>query len=104
MPVYEYACDSCGKQTEAMQRISDAPLKKCPNCGKMALRRLISLSSFQLKGSGWYATDYGKNGGGGNGGKNGTAKKGDDKAADKPSETAKTETKAEPTPAKSSDD
>lgn len=60
MPIYEYECSKCGKTTEAMQRFSDAPLTKC-NCGGR-LRKLISMSTFHLKGSGWYTTDYaGKN-------------------------------------------
>ena len=58
MPFYEYECSSCGKQTEVLQKISDAPLKKCPNCGKSALKRLISAPVFRLKGSGWYETDF----------------------------------------------
>jgi putative FmdB family regulatory protein len=57
VPVYEYQCTSCGRKVEVMQRITDEPLKKCPYC-KGQLRRLISLTSFQLKGNGWYATDY----------------------------------------------
>ena len=58
MPFYEYECSSCGKQTEVLRKISDAPLKKCPNCGKSALKRLISAPVFRLKGSGWYETDF----------------------------------------------
>src|SRR4051812_4152368 len=58
MPFYEYECGSCGQQTEALQKISDAPLKKCPHCGKSALKRLISAPVFRLKGSGWYETDF----------------------------------------------
>jgi putative FmdB family regulatory protein len=58
MPFYEYECSSCGQQTEALQKISDAPLKKCPHCGKSTLRRLISAPVFRLKGSGWYETDF----------------------------------------------
>ena len=104
MPVYEYACDACGKPTEVSQRIKDAPLKKCPHCGKPALRRLISLSSFQLKGSGWYATDYGRAGGGGNG----SAKKADEssgeKADKKADEKPKSEAKSEPASSSKSDD
>jgi len=58
MPFYEYECSSCGQQTEALQKISDAALKKCPHCGKSTLRRLISAPVFRLKGSGWYETDF----------------------------------------------
>lgn len=61
MPIYEYECSKCGKTTEAMQRFSDPPLKEC-ECCHGALRKLISMSTFHLKGSGWYVTDYaGKN-------------------------------------------
>jgi putative FmdB family regulatory protein len=61
LPIYEYQCTNCGRTVEEMQRITDEPLQKCPSC-KGKLRRLISLSSFQLKGTGWYATDYKNNG------------------------------------------
>jgi putative FmdB family regulatory protein len=57
MPIYEYACPKCG-EFETTQRITDPPLKKCPTC-KSKVQKLISSTSFQLKGSGWYATDYG---------------------------------------------
>ena len=61
MPIYEYECSKCGKTSEVMQRFSDPPLKECAHChGK--LRKLVSMSTFHLKGSGWYTTDYaGKN-------------------------------------------
>ena len=58
MPFYEYECDACGHQLEALQKISEAPLRKCPHCGKSKLRRLISPPVFRLKGSGWYETDF----------------------------------------------
>lgn len=58
MPIYEYRCDRCGKEFEAWQRFSDAPIEKCESCGGHA-SKLISQSSFILKGSGWYVTDYG---------------------------------------------
>lgn len=57
MPIYEYQCQKCGKTTEVMQKFSDDPLAKCPSCAG-ELHRLISNCSFQLKGSGWYVTDY----------------------------------------------
>ena len=61
MPIYEYECSKCGKTSEAMQRFSDAPLTECSHCHGQ-LRKLISMSTFHLKGSGWYTTDYaGKN-------------------------------------------
>jgi putative FmdB family regulatory protein len=58
MPFYEYQCKSCGHDLEAMQKISDRPLKKCPNCGKSQLQRLMSAPVFRLKGAGWYETDF----------------------------------------------
>ncbi len=61
MPIYEYACDTCGT-FEVTQRITDKPLRRCPRC-KGKVRKLISNTSFQLKGSGWYVSDYaGKDG------------------------------------------
>src|SRR5271170_400887 len=58
MPFYEYQCDNCGHTMEAMQKISDSPLKKCPHCGKPQLQRLMSAPVFRLKGGGWYETDF----------------------------------------------
>ena len=58
MPVYEYACDKCGHEFEAEQRITEPPLKTCPRCRTRKLKRLISQTSFVLKGSGWYADLY----------------------------------------------
>ena len=58
MPFYEYQCNSCGHTLEAMQKLSDAPLKKCPYCGKAQLTRLMSAPVFRLKGGGWYETDF----------------------------------------------
>ena len=61
MPIYEYECSSCEEVTEALQKFSDTPLKKCPHCGGK-LHKIMSLNAFQLKGDGWYVTDYkGKN-------------------------------------------
>ena len=57
MPIYEYECTKCGKVEEALQKFSDRPLSKCSHCSGR-LSRLISQSSFHLKGSGWYVTDY----------------------------------------------
>ena len=58
MPFYEYQCRNCGHELEAMQKVSDVPLKKCPHCGKSQLERLISAPVFRLKGGGWYETDF----------------------------------------------
>jgi len=61
MPIYEYRCATCGFEKEYLQKLSDAPLKDCPECGQPTFSKLISAAGFQLKGSGWYATDF-KNG------------------------------------------
>ncbi len=58
MPIYEYQCDACGAQHEALQKISDPVLTDCPACGKAALRKKVSAAAFRLKGSGWYETDF----------------------------------------------
>jgi putative FmdB family regulatory protein len=58
MPFYEYQCKSCGHTLEAMQKITDGPLKKCPHCGKAQLQKLMSAPVFRLKGGGWYETDF----------------------------------------------
>ncbi len=61
MPIYEYSCTKCGQTVEVMQKISDSPLTECPKCGG-ELTKMISSTSFILKGTGWYATDYAKKG------------------------------------------
>lgn len=58
MPIYEYQCERCGHQLEAFQKISASPLVDCPECRQATLRKLISPSSFRLKGTGWYVTDF----------------------------------------------
>ena len=58
MPFYEYQCKNCGHTLEAMQKVNDSPLKKCPHCGKSQLTRLMSAPVFRLKGGGWYETDF----------------------------------------------
>ena len=63
MPLYEYECQSCGRRTELIQRLADAPLAECPECGG-SVRRLLSAPAVQFKGTGWYVTDYaGRKGG-----------------------------------------
>jgi putative FmdB family regulatory protein len=62
MPIYEYACEGCGHRFEKFQSITAAPVDTCPACHQEHVRRLISASSFQLKGGGWYVTDYGRAG------------------------------------------
>src|SRR5580698_7950296 len=58
MPFYEYECANCKFYAEVMQKISDAPLKKCPSCKKSTMKKLISAPVFRLKGGGWYETDF----------------------------------------------
>jgi putative FmdB family regulatory protein len=58
MPIYGYRCQSCGHELEAMQKFNEAVLTKCPSCAKPTLKKLVSAAGFQLKGSGWYATDF----------------------------------------------
>ncbi|MDD5300816.1 MAG: zinc ribbon domain-containing protein [Gallionella sp.] len=61
MPIYAYACSDCGLQKDVMQKMSDAPLTTCPECGKDTFTKQLTAAGFQLKGSGYYATDF-KNG------------------------------------------
>ena len=86
MPIYEYRCNDCGHELEAIQRISADPLEACPSCGENGLTRLISQSSFVLKGGGWYVTDYKKSSDGGETKSSG----GGEAASDKASEPAET--------------
>ncbi len=58
MPIYEYQCAACGYRKEAIQKISDEPLKDCPECDKPELKKLVSAAAFRLKGGGWYETDF----------------------------------------------
>jgi putative FmdB family regulatory protein len=75
MPIYEYQCQACGELTEALQKLSDAPLTRCPACGAEALRKKVSAAAFRLKGGGWYETDFKT------GGKKNLAGEGDGKPA-----------------------
>ena len=58
MPIYAYRCDACGFAKDVLQKMSDAPLSVCPECGKDAFRKQVTAAGFQLKGSGWYVTDF----------------------------------------------
>ncbi|MGI9334235.1 MAG: FmdB family zinc ribbon protein [Gammaproteobacteria bacterium] len=58
MPIYEYECGACRERTEFIQKFSESPKRKCPECGKLRLKRLISAAAFHLKGDGWYVTDF----------------------------------------------
>jgi putative FmdB family regulatory protein len=86
MPIYEYRCSKCGFQDEYLQKVSEPPLKVCPSCGKAKFEKLLSAPGFQLKGSGWYATDF-------KGGAKSAPAKGDAKS--EPKGEAKAESKAE---------
>jgi putative FmdB family regulatory protein len=97
MPIYEYMCAKCG-EFETSQRITDEPLKRCPTC-RSKVKKLISNTSFQLKGSGWYITDYGrKDGGAGkDGGVNKDGEKGKSDSSAK-SESTSSDTTSDTTP------
>ena len=85
MPIYEYRCALCGHHDEHLQKVSDAPLTVCPACGKAKYQKQLSAAGFQLKGTGWYATDF-----------KGGAKKPADKKTETKSDTksdSKTESK-----------
>ena len=90
MPIYEYACQRCDHRLDALQKISDDPLKECPECGEASLKKLLSAPRFRLKGDGWYETDFKKdnqrNLAKGDGDKSGD--KGGQKNDDKPAKTA----------------
>ena len=88
MPIYEYRCEACGHQEEFLQRVSEPPLTECPVCHKPTFQKLLSAAGFQLKGSGWYATDF----------KSKPSKPSEKKAEEKPE--AKTDTKPETKPEK----
>jgi putative FmdB family regulatory protein len=99
MPFYEYQCGSCGHHVEALQKVSDAPLKKCPDCGKSQLKRLISAPVFRLKGGGWYETDF-KSDKENKRNLAGRDEPGESKADSSSSDSKSTETKADAKPAK----
>ncbi len=58
MPIYAYRCDACGFAKDVLQKVSDAQLTECPSCGKSAFKKQLTAAGFQLKGSGWYVTDF----------------------------------------------
>ena len=90
MPIYEYRCAVCSHQDEHLQKVSDAPLTVCPACGKSEYRKQLSAAGFQLKGTGWYATDF-------KGGSKKTADSKKDAKTDTKTET-KTDTKTDAKP------
>lgn len=86
MPIYAYKCESCGHAKDMLQKISDAPLRDCPACGQSTFAKQLTAAGFQLKGSGWYVTDF-------RGGSNttaGAANAAADKADAKPADAAAT--------------
>ena len=91
MPIYEYRCEACGHQEEFLQRVSEPPLTECPVCRKPTFHKLLSAAGFQLKGSGWYATDF----------KNKSSKPADKKSEDK--SESKTDAKPDAKPEKKSE-
>ena len=62
MPIYAYRCETCGFAKDVLQKVSDAPLTDCPSCGKSSFKKQLTAAGFQLKGTGWYATDFRNNG------------------------------------------
>lgn len=66
MPIYAYRCETCGFSKDALQKVSDAPLTDCPSCGKSSFKKQLTAAGFQLKGTGWYVTDFRNGSGGGN--------------------------------------
>lgn len=69
MPIYAYKCSDCGHEKEVLQKISDAPLTDCPDCGRPSMAKMVTAAGFQLKGSGWYVTDFRNKDAGGKAGK-----------------------------------
>lgn len=95
MPIYGYRCSSCGLQKDVMQKISDAPLTDCPSCGASTFSKQLSAAGFQLKGSGWYVTDF-KGGSGGSAGTTTTTTKADTTASSSASSDSGTSTPSTP--------
>src|SRR3989304_2715190 len=96
MPIYAYRCSACGHQKDHLQRLADAPLTKCPACGKKKYEKQLTAAGFQLKGSGWYATDF-KGARKGDGGRAGPKPKAKTEAKTETKTEAKTETKTKAT-------
>ena len=93
MPIYAYRCESCGFEKDVLQKMSDAPLTQCPQCEKDTFRKQVTAAGFQLKGSGWYVTDFRGGSGGANGANASSNGAGAAKSDAKPD--AKAETKSE---------
>lgn len=95
MPIYEYQCTACAHLFETLQKITDGPLRECPQCHQQTLNKLVSAAGFQLKGTGWYATDYSK--------KSKSESSTTDSSTEKTEKKAVSETKPAETKTKSSD-
>ena len=98
MPLYEYKCQSCGKTSEVLQRLDEAPLTACPLCGG-EVKKLISSPAVQFKGSGWYVTDYGGKKGAGSSGSESKSDSKSEPKAEKAEKAEKGESKADSKPA-----
>ena len=83
MPIYEYRCSTCGYQNDFLQKMSEPPLTDCPECGKSTLAKQVTAAGFQLKGTGWYATDFKNNGTGKSGSRKVENKSSTESGADK---------------------
>jgi putative FmdB family regulatory protein len=101
MPLYDYACRSCGKTTEILQRFDDPPVQICPHCGG-ELKKLLSAPAFQFKGSGWYVTDYARKSGGGGKSAGSSADSGAGESKSEPKGESKSEAKGSESSASSS--
>lgn len=93
MPIYEYQCNECDHQFEAMRKVSDGPPDACPSCGKNALQKLVSRVGFRLKGTGWYETDFKTKAADKKAADSGDSSKGDKKEPAKKTEASTTESK-----------
>ncbi|MCM3564001.1 FmdB family zinc ribbon protein [Hydrogenophaga intermedia] len=89
MPIYAYKCESCGHAKDVLQKMADAPLTACPACGADAFRKQVTAAGFQLKGSGWYVTDFRGGNTGGAAAPSGDAKPADSKPAESPAADSK---------------
>jgi putative FmdB family regulatory protein len=103
MPIYAYKCDSCGFAKDVLQKLSDAPLSDCPKCGATAFKKQLTAAGFQLKGSGWYATDFKGGGGATPPADDKGSEGGDAKPEAKPDSAGAEATKPDATPVKKAD-
>lgn len=87
MPIYAYKCSDCGHEKEVLQKIGDAPLTDCPDCGQPSMAKMVTAAGFQLKGSGWYATDFRNKDTGAKADKNGKTESANDAKAGSPGDS-----------------